>query len=100
MPKTGAFVNRLEVCDWDSGIRQLAAAVILRLVYDLKMEKLSINGGSPEYKKKRIFYAATEYPLRYQDELNFWLSLADMEEYGAVITDMAKENFKRGYEHK
>lgn len=97
MGKTGAFVNQSEVGDWDSGIRQLAAAVILRLIYDLKMEKLSINGGSPEYKKKRIFYAATEYPLRYTDELNFWLSLADMEEYADTITDMAKQNFKRGY---
>ena len=49
------------------------------------------------YRKRKLFYSAVEYPLRYPEWLNFWLATADMDIYADDITTMAKEKYKQGY---
>lgn len=102
MAMTGNYVTRNEIWDFDTAIKQLATAVIIRLIYDMQCKNLSIEGNSKDkqYKKRKVFYSAVEFPLRYADDLNFWLSIADLDHYADDIISMAQDKFKRGYPNK
>lgn len=98
MAKTGNYVTQTDIYDIDTAYRQLATAVIIRLIYDMQLKNMSIEGnGDKEYKKRKVFYSAVEFPLRYPQWLNFWLTSADMDIYADDIISMAHDKFKRGY---
>lgn len=92
------YVTRAEIFDGNTAIKQLAAAVIIRIINDMQQKNFCLNYSKDvEYRKRKIFYNAVEYPLRYPEWLNFWLSIADMDIYADDIVTMAREKYKRGY---
>ena len=95
---TGNYLNASEVCDYNTAMKQLAVAVIIRLINDMQQKNYCLNYSKDiNYRKRKLFYSAVEYPLRYPEWLNFWLATADMDIYADDITTMAKENYKQGY---
>lgn len=95
---TGNYLNASEVCDYNTAMKQLAVAVIIRLINDMQQKNYCLNYSKDiNYRKRKLFYSAVEYPLRYPEWLNFWLATADMDIYADDITTMAKEKFKQGY---
>lgn len=95
---TGNYLNASEVCDYNTAMKQLAVAVIIRLINDMQQKNYCLNYSKDiNYRKRKLFYSAVEYPLRYPEWLNFWLATADMDIYADDITAMAKAKFKQGY---
>lgn len=95
---TGNYLNASEVCDYNTAMKQLAVAVIIRLINDMQQKNYCLNYSKDiNYRKRKLFYSAVEYPLRYHEWLNFWLATADMDIYADDITAMAKEKYKQGY---
>lgn len=95
---TGNYLNASEVCDYNTAMKQLAVAVIIRLINDMQQKNYCLNYSKDiNYRKRKLFYSAIEYPLRYPEWLNFWLATADMDIYSDAITTMAKEKYKQGY---
>ena len=95
---TGNYLNASEVCDYNTAMKQLAVAVIIRLINDMQQKNYCLNYSKDiNYRKRKLFYSAVEYPLRYPEWLNFWLATADMDIYADAITAMAKEKYKQGY---
>lgn len=95
---TGNYLNASEVCDYNTAMKQLAVAVIIRLINDMQQKNYCLNYSKDiNYRKRKLFYSAVEYPLRYPEWLNFWLATADMDIYAGDITAMAKEKYKQGY---
>lgn len=94
----GSYLNASDVCDYNPAMKQLAAAVIIRLVNDMQQKNFCLNYSKDiNYRKQALFYNAVEYPLRYPEWLNFWLATADMDIYADDITAMACDKFKHGY---
>lgn len=95
---TGNYLNASEVCDYNTAMKQLAVAVIIRLIKDMQQKNYCLNYSKDiNYRKRKLFYSAVEYPLRYPEWLNFWLATADMDIYADDIIAMANEKFKQGY---
>ena len=95
---TGNYLNASEVCDYNTAMKQLAVAVIIRLINDMQQKNYCLNYSKDiNYRKRKLFYSAVEYPLRYPEWLNFWLATADMDIYADDIPTMAKEKYKQGY---
>lgn len=95
---TGNYLNASEVCDYNTAMKQLAVAVIIRLINDMQQKNYCLNYSKDiNYRKRKLFYSAIEYPLRYPEWLNFWLATADMDIYADDIIAMAKEKYKQGY---
>ena len=95
---TGNYLNASEVCDYNTAMKQLAVAVIIRLINDMQQKNYCLNYSKDiNYRKRKLFYSAVEYPLRYPEWLNFWLATADMDIYADDIITMAKEKYKQGY---
>lgn len=95
---TGNYLNASEVCDYNTAMKQLAVAVIIRLINDMQQKNYCLNYSKDiNYRKRKLFYSAVEYPLRYPEWLNFWLATADMDIYADDINSMAKEKYKQGY---
>lgn len=95
---TGNYLNASEVCDYNTAMKQIAVAVIIRLINDMQQKNYCLNYSKDiNYRKRKLFYSAVEYPLRYPEWLNFWLATADMDIYADDITTMAKEKYKQGY---
>ena len=95
---TGNYLNASEVCDYNTAMKQLAVAVIIRLINDMQQKNYCLNYSKDiNYRKRKLFYSAVEYPLRYPEWLNFWLATADMDIYAEDIITMAKEKYKQGY---
>ena len=98
MSCTGNYLNTSEVYDCNTAIKQLAVAVIIRLINDMQQKNYCLNYSKDvNYRKRKLFYSAVEYPLRYPEWLNFWLATADMDIYADDIITMAKEKYKQGY---
>ena len=98
MSCTGNYLNASEVCDCNTAMKQLAVAVIIRLINDMQQKNYCLNYSKDvNYRKRKLFYSAVEYPLRYPEWLNFWLATADMDIYADDIITMAKEKYKQGY---
>ena len=98
MGRTGNYLNASEVCDYNTAMKQLAVAVIIRLINDMQQKNYCLNYSKDiNYRKRKLFYSAVEYPLRYPEWLNFWLATADMDIYADDIIAMANEKFKQGY---
>lgn len=95
---TGNYLNASEICDYNTAMKQLAGAVIIRLINDMQQKNYCINYSTDvNYRKRKLFYSAVEYPLRYPEWLNFWLATADMDTYADDIIAMARDKFKQGY---
>lgn len=95
---TGNYLNASEICDYNTAMKQLAGAVIIRLINDMQQKNYCINYSTDvNYRKRKLFYSAVEYPLRYPEWLNFWLTTADMDTYADDIIAMARDKFKQGY---
>ena len=98
MSCTGKYLNASEVYDCNTAMKQLAIAVIIRLINDIQQKNYCLNYSKDvNYRKRKLFYSAVEYPLRYPEWLNFWLATADMDIYADDIITMAKEKYKQGY---
>lgn len=98
MGYSGNYLNASEVCDYNTAMKQLAVAVIIRLVNDMQQKNFCLNYSKDiNYRKRKLFYSAVEYPLRYPEWLNFWLATADMDIYADDIIAMAQKKFKQGY---
>lgn len=95
---TGNYLTASEVYDYNTAMKQLAVAVIIRLINDMQQKNVCLTYSRDiDYRKRTLFYNAVEYPLRYPDWLNFWLAVADMDIYADDITAMARNKFKQGY---